>query len=156
MLFRSSIGLLLTAVSLRAAEPEQPAYTTRTLQGKVVWLAEAMQRLHGVQTVAEAAENSLALETGAGELFPLVEDVRGRAFRRDERLRKMPVELLVRQQRGSPVVQIVRVFELQGSEKSEVDYWCDICAIAMFELQACECCQGPIELRKRPVKAEQP
>ena len=31
----------------------------------------------------------------------------------------------------------------------ELDYWCDICAIAMYELKECECCQGPIELRRR-------
>ncbi|MCA9222733.1 MAG: hypothetical protein KDA71_20565, partial [Planctomycetales bacterium] len=80
----------------------------------------------------------------------IVEDVRGRAFRRDDRLRKMRVELLVRRYAGVPAVQIIRVFELTDEGRFELDYWCDICAIAMFELKACDCCQGPIELRRRP------
>jgi hypothetical protein len=89
------------------------------------------------------------LQTKSGELIPLWEDVRGRAFRRDERLRKMEVELLVRRYQGSPVVQVIRVFEVAEGGLYEVDYWCEICAIAMYELKECECCQGPIELRKR-------
>lgn len=115
-------------------------------------MAEALARLHGVKQVPEAAERTLALETADGALHPLIEDVRGRAFRRDERLRKMQVELLVRQHKGSPVVQIVRVYELTKEGKSEVDYWCEICAIAMFELKECDCCQGPIELRRRSTR----
>jgi hypothetical protein len=102
--------------------------------------------------VPEAKESVLAVETAKGELIPLVEDIRGRAFRKDERLRKMEVELLVRRYEKSPAVKVIRVFEVAKDGKYEVDYWCEICAIAMYELKDCECCQGPIELRKR--KAE--
>lgn len=135
------------------AAPSGPQFVTKPLRGKVVWLADALRRLHGVKTVPEAAQRTLALEAADGKLHPLVEDVRGRAFRRDERLRKMNVELLVRQYAGSPVVQIVRAFEVTKDGKLELDYWCEICAIAMFELKECDCCQGPIELRRRDVKA---
>ncbi|MCA9207171.1 MAG: hypothetical protein KDA55_02400 [Planctomycetales bacterium] len=120
------------------------------LTGRVVYLAEALQKLHGVKTVDEARQNTLALQTDDDQLIPIVEDVRGRAFRRDDRLRKMRVELLVRRYEGVPAVQIIRVFELTDEGRFELDYWCDICAIAMFELKACDCCQGPIELRRRP------
>lgn len=149
---------LLPTIRLLAESPEtgetrQPRFVTKSLQGRVVWLAEALSRLHGIKTVPEAADRILALETADGQLHPLVEDIRGRAFRRDERLRKMQVELLVRQFQGSPMVQIVQVFELSEDAKYEIDYWCEICSIAMFELKECECCQGPIEFRRRVAPA---
>lgn len=150
------VTTLLLATSPAAAEDGRArspdAYVTKPLRGKVVWLAEALNRLHGVKTVPEAAQRTLALETEDGTLHPLVEDIRGRAFRRDARLRKMNVELLVRQYRGSPLVQVVRAFEVTKDGKLELDYWCEICSIVMFELKECDCCQGPIELRRRAIK----
>ncbi len=141
----------------RAAESQdnrEAPYVTNTIRGRVVWLADALTRLHGIQTVPEARDRILALETADGQLYPLVEDVRGRAFRYDKRLREMNVELLVRQHRGSPMVQIVRVFELTDKGRFEIDYWCEICSIALFELKDCDCCQGPIELRRQPAKVD--
>ena len=38
---------------------------------------------------------------------------------------------------------------LHDGKKYELDYWCDICAIPMYELKECECCQGPIRFRFR-------
>lgn len=139
------------AAAIRAADPAAPAFTLETIRGRVVWTAEAMARLHGATSVADAAHHGLALETREGRLFPLLEDVRGRAFRVDERLRKMEVELLVRRYPNAPPVQVVNVFEIRKEGKFEIDYWCEVCAIAMFELKFCECCQGETELRKRPV-----
>ena len=55
---------------------------------------------------------------------------------------------------GSPMLQVIQVFETRAEGKFELDYWCEICAIAMFELKDCECCQGPIELRARKVGSE--
>lgn len=139
------------ACRLHAAEPSAAKFTTESLRGRVVFAAEAMARLHGAKSVSEATERGLALETPDGRLVPLLEDVRGRAFRADERLRHMNVELLVRRYPNTPVVQVVNLYEISADGKFEIDYWCDICAIAMFELKTCECCQGDIELRKRRV-----
>lgn len=141
------LSCVLAALCARA-EPPSPDFELKTIRGRVVYLAEALEQ-RGVSSVPEAKDRVLALETRDGELVPLLEDVRGRAFRRDERLRKMEVELLVRRYKGSPVVQIIRVFEVAKDGLYEIDYWCEICAIAMYELKDCECCQGPIELRRR-------
>jgi hypothetical protein len=102
--------------------------------------------------VPEAKDRILALQTAAGDLVPLLEDVRARAFRRDERLRDMQIELLVRRYRPSPLVQILGVYEIAKDGRYEIDYWCDTCAIVMFENIECECCQGPLELRRRKVE----
>lgn len=135
----------------KTSDNDSASYTTRSLQGRVVWLAEALARRYGIQTVPEAAERVLALETKGGKLVPLIEDKRGRSFRLDKRLRGIDVELLVRQYEGVPEVQVIQIFALKKDGKYELDYWCEICAIAMFELKPCDCCQGEIELRARKV-----
>lgn len=132
-------------------EDAQPRFELVTVRGRVVFFGEAFQRLHGIKTVDEASERTLALETPSGELLPMVEDVRGRGFRNDPRLRSYDVELLARRYRGSPALQILKVWSLEKSGRYELDYWCDVCAIAMFELKPCECCQGETEFRRRRV-----
>jgi hypothetical protein len=132
-----------------AAEHE---FVTETLRGRVVWEAEALKRKFGVEIDADAADWNVALETTEGKLWPIVKDARGRGFRLDERLRDVDVELLVRRFEDAPVVQVIQVYRLRDGKRYEVDYWCDICSIPMYELKECECCQGPIRLRERLVE----
>jgi hypothetical protein len=134
-----------------AADETGKGYEAQTLRGRVVFLATEFEKQAGVPSVPEARERILALKQADGTLVPLLEDVRGRAFRRDERLRQMEIELVVRRYRQSPVVQIIRVMEVTKEGRYDLDYWCEICAIAMFEQKDCECCQGPVELRRRKV-----
>ena len=49
------------------------------------------------------------------------------------------------------MIQVVHVYTLKEEGRYEVDYWCDICAIPMFELKECECCQGETRIRERKV-----
>src|SRR5262245_976438 len=108
---RSALRALVAAtivalfVGGRASADDKPSFTTQTLRGRVVYLAEAVEKQLGVRSVAEAKERILALQTASGELVPLLEDVRARALRRDQRLRDMELELLVRRYRQSPAVQ---------------------------------------------------
>ncbi len=143
-------------VATEPAKGKSDSYKMRHLRGRVVWLHEVLKRRYGIGTVPEAARRILALETPQGQLFPIVEDIRGRAFRKDPRLRKLDCELLVRQLKASSMVQIIRVYAHEKGKKFEVDYWCEICAIAMYELKPCDCCQGAIDLRQRPVADLQP
>lgn len=131
-----------------AADSKQQ-YETVTLRGKVVWLGEALKRRYGIELDVDDLKTSCALET-ADELLPLAKDARGRGFWLDERLRDIELELLVRRYPGSPVLKVIRVYAIKPDGKYEVDYWCSICSIPMYELKACECCQGPTELRFRP------
>ena len=125
-----------------------------SLRGKVVWTAEALQRLHQIEADPDAAHWSVSLETADGQLHPIVKDSRGRAFLLDPRLRGRDMELYVRRYSGSPLVQVIRIYTFKEGRRYELDYWCDICAIAMYELKECECCQGPIRIRERLVEAE--
>ena len=137
---------------VRGNAEEAPAFRTETIRGRVVYLAEALDRKFAVKSSDDAKERILALETPEGTLVPLVEDTRGRGFRADKRLRQIDLELTVRRYEGSPAVQVIRVCELAKDGKYEVDYWCDICSIVMFEQKECECCQEPNVLRRRKVE----
>lgn len=151
-----ALAIFLTATYCGAEESkdvsDDRAYKTTRIRGRVVWYAEALSRRLGIKSVPEAAERSLALETRDGRLLPIIEDVRGRSFRIDKRLRMLEdVELLVRVYESTPAIQIIRVFSHEKDATLELDYWCEVCAIAMYELKPCDCCQDPIILRKRPV-----
>ena len=154
MLLLCLTAALLASPSRAEEKPAAPKFTTESLQGRVVFLAEALEKKYGVKSVTEVKEAALALQDDAGKLHPLVEDIRGRAFRVDKRLRDIKVELLVRRYVDSPAVQIVGVYELAKDGRFEIDYWCSVCAIAMYELKQCECCQGDTELRKRKVEGK--
>ena len=134
-----------------AAKQTPPKYTTESIRGKVVWLAEALQRRYGVNVDRDSARTMVALETPRGQLIPIMKDARGRGFWIDPRLRGIEMELFVRRYRGIPLVQVIRVYTLKRGKKYEFDYWCDICAIPMFELKPCDCCQEAIRIRERLV-----
>ena len=120
----------------------EPAYTTESLRGRVAWLDEVLRRRYDIQVDADAAHTQCVLESNTGTLYPLVKDTRGRGFWLDERLRGSELELFVRRYTGSPLVQVIRVYTIKKDGKYELDYWCDVCSIPMYELKACECCQG--------------
>ena len=134
-----------------ADDETEPSYRNEVVQGQVVWLAQALEERFGISTVPETAEQSLAIVTTDGEILPLVENLRGRAFRKDERLRDMQIEVWVRRYDKQPFVQILRVFERKDGQRFEVDYWCDVCAIPMYETGPCACCQDHNRIRKRLV-----
>ena len=115
-------------------------------------MAEALDRRYGITSVPEAKERILAIETVDGDVLPIVEDLRGRSFRTDERLRAIDVELLVRRYDAVPMVQILRIHEIKDGKKYIVDYWCDICSIVMFETGPCACCQDDNRLRMQIVE----
>ena len=131
------------------APTNKPKYATTTVRGRVVWMAEALNRRFGIKSEMAAAQRLAAVETPTGRLIPIVEDVRGTSFRLDPRLVGVDMELLVRRYEGSPMVQVIRIYRLKKAGKFELDYWCDICAISMLQLKPCDCCQGVIELRER-------
>jgi hypothetical protein len=135
----------------KAAAAPTGEYTTERLRGKVVWLDEALKRLFNVTSEPDAEKTQVVLEMADGTLWPLVPDTRGRSFVVDERLRDVELELLVRRYKKAPLIQVIRILKPTKQGMLEVDYWCDICAIPMYILKPCECCQGETRLRERPL-----
>lgn len=136
----------------RGTHKQKRSFVTESLRGRVVWMADALKDQFDVATDDDAVHALVALEATDGSLHPIVKDQRGRCFHTDERLRDIDVELLVRRYHGSPMLQVVRVYTIKSEKKYELDYWCDICSIPMYELKPCECCQGPTRLRERLVQ----
>ncbi len=97
------------ADDVSSSSVDKPSHTTVPLRGRVVWMAEALKRRYNVETDTDASVWLVALETDKGELHPLINDVRGRAFRTDARLRDVDMELIVRRYAGSPMLQVIRV-----------------------------------------------
>lgn len=130
--------------------PARDGAVKEILSGKVVRLAEALKQ-RGIKSYVDEIKDQVVLVTEQGELVPIVPDWRGRAFYQDERLRDRAVDLVVNRRKGVPWVQVLSIytFDEQGV-RNITDYWCDICAIPMYEIKDCECCQGPIRLRFRP------
>ena len=139
---------LLSTTSQSADAPE-----LRTLRGQVAWFDAQGQRLQPpLKMTARPAQ--FAFIDRDGRRHAIVPDSRGRGFGLDPRLLPFDYEWLVRPSTDGTKVQIIRTYTWHNGQKFELDYWCDICAIPMFELKECECCQGEIRLRERYVRGE--
>ena len=138
----------LTPAAPSKSSAKQPI-EKKLFAGKVVLLPQALKR-RGI-TVAEEMKNQVVLEATDGEVIPIAADWRGRAFFQDKRLRDRKVELVAFRRKGLPYLQIlvVYIFDKKG-QRLEVDYYCDICEIALYEIKPCECCQDPLHIRFRP------
>ncbi|NQV28568.1 MAG: hypothetical protein HQ518_29800 [Rhodopirellula sp.] len=139
------------AASQTTEAPSKVEPLRELFSGKVVLLQDALKRRD--IKVADEMKLQAVLETKSGELIPIAADWRGRAFFQDKKLRDRPVEIVGYRQSGVPYLQalIVYFFNDKG-ERQEFDYWCDICAIPMYEIKDCECCQGPSRHRYRPAE----
>ena len=127
-----------------AAKKKTPPQKLVTGEGE--FLREALKR-KGIKSFSEF-DKQIALETPAGELIPIIPDWRGRAFYQDKRLRHRKVDLVGYRRKGVPYLQVLMVFAYnEKGERQYMDYWCEICAIPMYEIKPCDCCQAPTELR---------
>jgi len=156
----TALFIAATALIVRAADDppppgnEPPAAATakpdspppELFTGKVVYLKDALEA-RKIESAEETAQH-LVLETEAGALIPILADWRGRAFYQDERLRNRKVDLIGFRHPGVPYLSVLSIYVFDDEDRrSYMDYWCDVCGIAMYEIQDCKCCQGPIELR---------
>jgi hypothetical protein len=120
-------------------------------KGKVVPLAQALEK-SGIKIDPDAAAVEMALVGDDGKIFPLVKDTASRMFYLDKRVRDRPMRLTGKLVADGKLLQVVNVRSYKDSQLCDIYYWCDICAIRMSELNRCDCCGGPVELREEPIK----
>lgn len=133
------------------SEPVSQEPVKQLFAGKVQFAQEAL-KTRGIR-VADEMKSQAVLVTNSGEIMPIAADWRGRAFFQDERLRNRTVEVIGYRRSGLPYLQVLTIYVVDEKEgRQEMDYWCDICSIPMYEIKECECCQGPIRFRLRPAK----
>lgn len=151
--FRISLFIALSAlVFLSGAEPadDRPAPPKQVFRGEVLKTVDALQRLK-VKAYPQELREQVVLLTPENEIIPILPDWRGRAFYQDERLRDRRVELIGYRRPGVPFLQVLTVFTFDKDKaRNYTDYWCDICAIPMYEIKPCDCCQQEIRLRFQP------
>lgn len=151
--FRASNFFVLTVLMLlTGAEPsaERPAPPKQLFRGEVVKTIDALKRLD-VKAYPQELREQVALLTADSEIIPLLPDWRGRAFYQDETLRNRTVELVGYRREGVPYLQVLTVYTFdKKGVRNYTDYWCDICAIPMYEIKPCDCCQQEIRLRFQP------
>jgi len=142
----AAVPIVLT----RAGEAPRAA-KEQFYNGKVVPLAGVLQKA-GIKLDPDAAPQWLALVTDAGKVHPLIKDDGSRMFFKDRRLQGRPMRLTGRLFGDTHLLQVVNVHSYLKGQLHEVYYWCDICSIRGYELNKCDCCGGPMELREVPVK----
>lgn len=127
------------------AGPEEPR--VGFYHGKVVPLAPLLEKAGGKMD-ADAAPFWLALVADDGRIYPLLKDAGCRMFYKDPSLLHRPMRLTARPLGQTNILQVFQVHSVRNGELHEVYYWCDVCQIKRFEKNACECCNGPMELRE--------
>jgi hypothetical protein len=146
------LALLMACVpAAAAARVQPPAFKTEYYNGKVVPLAEVLDK-QGAKLDPDAAGTWLALVADDGKVYPLVKDEGSRMFFKDKSLLKRPMRLTGRVVPGSQLLQVVHVHSYLKGELHEVYYWCDTCSIRAYELEPCGCCGAVMVLREEPLR----
>ena len=145
------IALVTSSMAGLIDDAKKPLPPTVLLTGIVKTVDEAEATRLGFAPVQSRREQTPVFYDLDNQPHELHQDVRGRSFRKDKRLCNRPVIITVRKDSLTGPLRVVRVYVLDDDQAKHLDYWCEICAIALYELKACDCCQGDIELRLRKV-----
>ncbi len=128
----------------KATTPQQTSPPKQLFSGNVVLRTESKppKRTSASKTIKKIAY----LKTDDGKYIPIKNDWRGRAFLLDKQLRNRKIELIGIQHHESIQVLVVYTFNKNG-KRQYTDYWCEVCAIPMYEPKLCECCQDKNVIR---------
>jgi hypothetical protein len=129
-------ALLLTPAPLFTAEDGRAVYTGRLI---AVYDQSAGMKPPAVVLVSE------------GRVLPILQDEGGRRFFKDRRLFHRDYRIIGRVV-GGAFLQVLSVQSVRDGKPHEIYYWCDICAIRRTEMNDCECCGAPMELRETPIE----
>jgi hypothetical protein len=130
------------------AGPESPILE---LDAEGVYWGPAVKEKLSRELLDDAMDDVVALRTSDGRLYPVLPTESGLFFYRDERVRARPMRVRGRWHAGLSMFEVIDRYSLLDGKPNEIYYWCEICAIQMYHLKDCDCCQGPIELREHPV-----
>lgn len=147
--------LLLAAWQAIGAEPK--SLTTTSVQsvqvrGRVVCLAEEMQRTHGA-LLPTSHEHMWGFKAQDGTCYTLLRSKFSEAIFLDERLREKELVLKAKLFPQSLVLEVATIRSLRDGKVQDLYYYCNVCAIKAVSPEPCACCQGPMELREGPLSA---
>ena len=122
------------------------------LRGKVVCLAEEMHRLYQTD-LAMQHEHLFGFKTGDSKYYTLLRTKYSEALFVDSRLREKQLILKGRLFPNTQLFEAITTRSVRDGVVHELYYYCTICAIRSVSPAPCECCQGPVELVEKPVRA---
>jgi hypothetical protein len=144
-----AVSMLVTGADGSSGTPKTEKVIAR---GRVMTLPSALHKL-GVQIRVDASDvmsGQVVLVGDDKSIVPLISDEASRAFFLDEHLRDRPVEINGTRFTGVPYLQVT-TFRIEWDGRLETpEYFCTVCSIIVGFPQICPCCQGSMELRKKP------
>lgn len=157
-----SVLTLAIAIAHFAVAAEPPRETTTNvsrgaqtiqemeLRGKVVCLAEEMNRLHQTNLPARH-EHLYGFKTEDGKYYTLLRSKYSEALFSDKRLLEKDLLLKGRLFPNSQIFEPMRLRSVRNGVVHDLYYYCAICAIDAVAPDVCDCCQGPTELIEKPL-----
>ena len=136
-----------TAASTNALAPQEIL-----LRGKVVCLSEELHRLYQTDLAAQH-EHLFGFKTDDGKYYTLLRTKYSEALFVDQRLREKQLILKGRLFPNTQLFEPIALRSMRDGVVHELYYYCTICAIRSVSPAPCECCQGPVELVEKPVRA---
>lgn len=121
------------------------------LRGRVVCLAEEMNRLHAAN-LPTRHEHVYGFKTGDGQYYTLLRTKYSEALFSDKRLHEKELLLKGRLFPNSQIFEPITLRSVRNGVVHELYYYCAICAIDAVAPDVCDCCQGPTELVEEPPK----
>ncbi|HYV29442.1 MAG TPA: hypothetical protein VFA77_18055 [Candidatus Eisenbacteria bacterium] len=160
-------GVVLLAAIIwfsSAAEPRtepKPAGVTATnaatpqeiqLRGRVVCLEEEMHRLFQTD-LAVQHEHLFGFRADDGKYYTLLRTKFSEALFMDQRLREKELILKGRLFPNTQIFEPITLRSVRDGVVYELYYYCTICDIESVSPAPCACCQGPVELVEKPLRA---
>jgi hypothetical protein len=154
------LGLFLLATAVAApmeeSNPSLGASGMKTeqveLRGKVVCIPELIHELYQTELLSEH-EHLYGFRANDGALYTLLRTKYSDALFIDERLREKELLLKGRVFPKSHLFEPTRTRSIRNGVVYDLYYYCTVCSIETISAGPCACCQGPVDLMERPLRA---
>ena len=121
------------------------------LRGRVVCLAEEMERLHDVELPSHH-EHVYGLKMSDGRYYTLLRTRNSEAIFTDAEVRAKDLLLKGKIFPHTDLFEAVTLRCVRDGKVYDLVYYCDICHIFTIAPGICECCKGPTTLIERPIE----
>jgi len=120
------------------------------LRGRIVCLAEEMQRLYKSQ-LPMPHDHLYGFKTRDGKFYTLLRTRTSEAFFSDKRLHERELIVQGRVLPNTQILDAIPVGSVHNGKDYELYYWCTVCAIRTPIPGECMCCQQPVEFVEKPL-----
>ena len=123
------------------------------LKGKIVCLAEEMQKQYNVELIEEH-EHLYSVKTDDGKYFTLLKTSLSESLFVDKRLHEKDLIITGRVFPNTQLLEVMRIQSQINGVVHELYYYCDTCYIRAVAPGNCDCCQAPVVLIEKPLNAD--